>query len=58
MKDATFNGVRVMSSRIKAPTNETGATTKTTSGSTNDSNCTTITADTLTAARNKTRRSA
>ena len=58
MNDETFNGVPVMSSRTIAPTNESGAASRTTRGSTNDRNWMTITATTLAAASARTRRSA
>src|SRR5207237_784166 len=50
MNEETLSGVPVRNSSARAPTNETGATSNTTRGSTKDSNCTTITAQTLTAA--------
>ena len=38
MNDETFRTVPVRSSSASAPTNDTGATSRTTTGSTNDSN--------------------
>ena len=54
----TFNDVPVTSSSAKAPTNESGAASNTTSGSTSERNCNTMTAVTLTAARKSTSNSA
>src|SRR3954447_27021725 len=50
MNDDTFSGVPVTSSSTIAPTNEIGAATSTTSGSTKERNCNTITAITAAAA--------
>ena len=47
MNDETFSGVPVISNKVIAPTNDSGAASKTTSGSTNDWNCNTITPTTL-----------
>ena len=58
INDATFNAVPVKSSSASDPTNDTGATSSTINGSTKDSNCTTMTAHTLTAASASTSSSA
>ncbi len=58
MKLDTLSAVPVSRSSTSAPTNDSGAASSTTSGSTNDRNCTTITAITLTIASASTSSSA